>query len=345
MRTVPVLFAVLVVLIAPAPGLAQPDKLGSVTFPTSCDAGVQRAFERGVAMLHSYWFTEARKVFESVLQQDSRCVMAYWGLAVNSLGNSLASAPSAKDARAASEALDRARALGARTPRERDWIEAIGAYYQNHESTPVDARLLAYTRAMEQITQRYPDDFEGWTYYALTLQASAPKQDRTYANQLKSAEILERSVQAEPRASGRRPLPGARLRLSAPGGARHRHRAPLRSHRAGGAARPAHALAHLLDGGDVARVHRVEPLRAAGPARVSPRHRLHRLRAAPARPGRAGQAAGRCRGGAAAPGVSDPRELHGGRRRPGPLCARARRLGRRRRPAGAPPRAGRWPTR
>ena len=186
MRTVPVLFAVLVVLIAPGPGLAQPDKLGSVTFPTSCDAGVQRAFERGVAMLHSYWFTEARKVFESVLQQDSRCVMAYWGLAGNSLGNSLASAPSAKDAQAASEALDRARALGARTPRERDWIEAIGAYYQNHESTPVDARLLAYTRAMEQITQRYPDDFEGWTYYALTLQASAPKQDRTYAKQLKS---------------------------------------------------------------------------------------------------------------------------------------------------------------
>ena len=68
----PVLFAGLVVLIAPAPGLAQPDKLGSVTFPTSCDAGVQRAFERGVVMLHSYWFTEARKVFESVIQQDSQ---------------------------------------------------------------------------------------------------------------------------------------------------------------------------------------------------------------------------------------------------------------------------------
>ena len=202
MRQVPVLFAVLVALIAPASGLAQPDKLGSVTFPTSCDPSVQRAFERGVAMLHSYWFTEARKVFETVLQQDPRCAMAYWGLAVNYLGNSLASAPSAKDARAASEALDRARGLGARTPRERDWIEAIGVYYQNHESTPVDARLLAYTRAMEQITQRYPDDFEGWTYYALTLQASAPRQDRTYANQLKSAEILERLFKQNPEHPG-----------------------------------------------------------------------------------------------------------------------------------------------
>src|SRR5262245_20011470 len=192
MSHVPILVVVLLVLLAPLPAMGQPDKLGTVTFPTSCDASVQRTFERGVAMLHSYWFTEARKVFESVLQADPTCAMAYWGLAVNYLGNSLASAPSAKDARAASEGLDRARALGARTPRERDWIEAIGRYYQSHDTVPVDTRLLAYTRAMEQLTQRYPGDFEAWTYYALTLQASAPKQDRTYANQLKSAEILER---------------------------------------------------------------------------------------------------------------------------------------------------------
>src|SRR5215475_4984638 len=155
-----ILVAALLVLLVPPPAASQPDKLGTVAFPTSCDAGVQRAFERGVAMLHSYWFTEARKVFESVLQADPTCAMAYWGLAVNYLGNSLASAPSAKDARAASEALDRARALGAGTLRERDWIEAIGSYYRNHETVPVDTRLLAYTRAMEQLTQRYPDDFE-----------------------------------------------------------------------------------------------------------------------------------------------------------------------------------------
>src|SRR5262249_3768890 len=130
------------------------------------------------------------------------CAMAYWGLAVNYLGNSLASAPSAKDARAASEALDRARSLGARTPRERDWIEAIGRYYQSHDTVPVDTRLLAYTRAMEQLTQRYSADFEAWTYYALTLQASAPKHDRTYANQLKSAEILERLFTQNPEHPG-----------------------------------------------------------------------------------------------------------------------------------------------
>src|SRR5204862_8305717 len=102
------------------PGRADGGKLGKVTFPTPCDARVQGQFERGVAMLHSYWFTEARKVFEAVLQQDPRCAMAYWGLAVNYLGNTLAAAPSAKDLVAASDGLDKARAIGARTQRERD---------------------------------------------------------------------------------------------------------------------------------------------------------------------------------------------------------------------------------
>ncbi|PYM17665.1 MAG: hypothetical protein DMD78_29495, partial [Candidatus Rokuibacteriota bacterium] len=105
--------ALLLAVALPVPGLAQPDKLGKVSFPTSCDAKVQARFERGVALLHSYWFSEARKVFEAVLQQDATCAMAYWGLAVNYLGNSLAAAPSPKDASAASDALDRARALGA----------------------------------------------------------------------------------------------------------------------------------------------------------------------------------------------------------------------------------------
>src|SRR5439155_23862522 len=122
----------LLVVALAVPGLAQ-DKLGKVTFPTSCDAKVQAQFERGVAMLHSYWFTEARKVFDAVIQQDPKCAMAYWGLAVNYLGNSLAAAPSPKDAAAAAEARDKGRALGAKTQRERDWIEAIGAYYRDYD--------------------------------------------------------------------------------------------------------------------------------------------------------------------------------------------------------------------
>jgi tetratricopeptide (TPR) repeat protein len=196
------LLAISCVVALVVPAAAQQEKLGKVTFPTSCDAKVQAQFERGVAMLHSYWFTEARKVFERVLQQDPTCAIAYWGLAVNYLGNSLAAPPSPKDAAAAAEALEKARTIGAKTQRERDWIEAMGVYYRDADKTPVSARLAAYTKAMEQMTQRYPDDFEAWTYYALTLQASASKSDKTYANQLKSAEILERLFKQNPEHPG-----------------------------------------------------------------------------------------------------------------------------------------------
>src|SRR5882724_7361549 len=178
MRIVWVVLAFLCAVALPLPGFSQQEKLGKVAFPTSCDAKVQGQFERGVAMLHSYWFTEARKVFDAVIQQDPSCASAYWGLAVNYLGNSLAAAPSSKDTAAASEGLDKARAIGAKTQRERDWIEAIGVYY------------------------RYPDDFEAWTYYALTLQASAPRNDKAYGNQLKSAEILERLFKQNPEHPG-----------------------------------------------------------------------------------------------------------------------------------------------
>ena len=202
MKMLHALLVVACTVALPVTALAQGDKLGKVTFPTFCDPKVQATFERGVAMLHSYWFTEARKVFEAVLQQDASCTMASWGLAVNYLGNTLAGPPSAKDLAAASELLQKARAQGARTQRERDWIEAIATYYRDHDKEPVNARLAAYTGAMEQMTRRYPDDFEAWVYYALTLQASAPKTDKTYASQLRSAEILERLFKQNPEHPG-----------------------------------------------------------------------------------------------------------------------------------------------
>src|SRR5262245_38187422 len=184
------------------PASGADSQLGKVSFPTSCDPKVQAQFERGVAMLHSYWFINARKTFESVLQQDPGCAMAYWGIAVDLLGNSLVGPPPAKVAQEAWQALEKARAVGAKTARERDWIEALSAYFRDHDKVDVNTRLLAYTKAMEGMTQRYPDDYEAWAYYALTLQASAPKTDKTYSNQLKSAEILERLFKQNPEHPG-----------------------------------------------------------------------------------------------------------------------------------------------
>lgn len=181
---------------------AQQDKLGKVTFPTSCDVKVQAEFETGVAMLHSYWFGTAGKTFLSVLDKDPNCVMAYWGMALDLLGNTLSTPPSAQNSKAAWEALEKARAIGAKTAREGDWIEAASAYFRDHDKTPVTARLKAYDRAMAQVAQKYPDDFEAQVFYALTLQAAAPQNDVTYATQIKSAAMLERLFERYPQHPG-----------------------------------------------------------------------------------------------------------------------------------------------
>jgi tetratricopeptide (TPR) repeat protein len=106
------------------------------------------------------------------------------------------------DAEAAWAALEKAREIGAKTQRERDWIEALSAYYRDHDKIPVNARLVAYNNAMEQLTQRYPDDYEAQVFYALTLQASASPADTTYANQIKSAAILEKLYDQNPQHPG-----------------------------------------------------------------------------------------------------------------------------------------------
>jgi len=180
----------------------QDERLGKLSFPTSCDQKVQGDFERGVAMIHSYWFLIARRTFEGVLAKDPNCAMAYWGIALDYLGNSLATTPTRADADSAWQALEKARAINTTTERERGWIEALSAYYRGHETTPVDARLAAYNSAMERLAQRYPDDYEAQVFYALTLQASASPGDTTYANQLKSAAILEKLYDQNPQHPG-----------------------------------------------------------------------------------------------------------------------------------------------
>src|SRR5256884_1424300 len=180
----------------------QDEKLGKLSFPTSCDPKVQAEFERGVAMIHSYWFIYARRTFEGVVQQDPSCAIAYWGIALDFLGNTLATTPTRAEAEAGWAALEKAHAVGAKTQRERDWIEALSAYYRDHDRTPVNVRLAAYNNAMEQLAQRYPDDYEAQVFYALTLQASASPTDTTYANQTKSAAILEKLYDQNPQHPG-----------------------------------------------------------------------------------------------------------------------------------------------
>ena len=193
----------LIIVALSNPAFSQQDeKLGKLNFPTSCDPKVQAEFERGVAMLHSYWFTIARRTFEGVLTQDPTCAMAHWGVAMDFLGNMFVAPPTRDGANAAWMELEKARATGVKTERERDWIEALSAYYRDHETTPVNVRLVAYRTAMQAMAERYPADFEVQVNYALTLQAAASSADTTYPDQLKSVAILEKLYAQNPQHPG-----------------------------------------------------------------------------------------------------------------------------------------------
>jgi hypothetical protein len=174
-----------------------PEQLGSVHFPTSCDPKVQPRFERGVALLHSFWFPEGRKAFLEVLADDPSCAIAYWGLGVNRLLNPFGGQPVENVLLEGQAALEKGLATPAKTQRERDYIEAIAAFY-GRDRAPWRERALRYEKAMEALAQRYPDDKEAAIFYALALNIAADLNDKTYARQLKAAAILEPIFAAQP---------------------------------------------------------------------------------------------------------------------------------------------------
>ncbi len=177
------------------------EQLGKVSFPTSCDPKVQQQFERGVALLHSFSFQLGRKAFDDVLEADSSCAIAYWGIGVNRLLNPFGGQPPEKGLSEGQAAGDEGKALGAKTQRERDYIDAIRVLYE-HNRTSWRERLLAYERAMEQLAQRYPEDGEAAIFYALALNLAADPADKSYARQLKAASVLEPIFAAQPNHPG-----------------------------------------------------------------------------------------------------------------------------------------------
>ena len=166
-------------------------ELGKVDFPTSCAPVVQKSFERGVALLHSFWYEEAQAQFEDVLRQDNSCAMAHWGVAM-SLYHPLWDRPGAEILAKGRAALDTAASAGEKTPRERDYIAALAVFYKGSDNTDHEARATAYSKAMEQIYVRYPQDREAAVFYALSLLGSEPKRDPGFATRLKAAAILEK---------------------------------------------------------------------------------------------------------------------------------------------------------
>ena len=173
--------------------------LGTVSFPTSCDPKVQPAFERAVAMLHSFWYSAGEKTFREVLKDDPGCAIATWGIASILMSNPLAGqGASAKGAEQAQVAIDEGRRIGAKSERERDYIEAVAAYYKDFATRPEKDRQVSRAKAYEALAQRYPADDEAKIFFALYNAGTQTQADQSYAAYLKSAGILETQFKKYP---------------------------------------------------------------------------------------------------------------------------------------------------
>lgn len=169
--------------------LVQP-RLGKVHFPITANSAAQAQFDRAVAMLHSFWYEELDREFRKVSELDPNCAMAYWGVAMG-LWHPLWEAPDPNSLRAGLAAVERGKSLGAGTPREQAYLDAIDSFYAGYERLGHSARVQRYTEAMEKVHRLYPADTEAAAFYALALLAVASPNDRGCTNQLRAAALLE----------------------------------------------------------------------------------------------------------------------------------------------------------
>ena len=189
---------------APEPGDLR--AAGKVSFPVSCAPAIQSDFNRGVALLHSFFYEEARRVFTSVAERDPKCAMAQWGIAMT-WWHPIWTPPTPDEMSAGKAAIQKGMAMSAGTDREREFITALNVYYNTPDSSTAAAvgqschgpvgprdRVIAYEKAMRQLRDKHPDDFEAQTFYAFAVLAVgyATPSDTSLSKQLEAAAIFEK---------------------------------------------------------------------------------------------------------------------------------------------------------
>jgi tetratricopeptide (TPR) repeat protein len=187
--------------LAPAAAWAQSDQhqhggmapkdIGTVSFETSCNPAVKTQFNEAVALLHSFWFAEARAIFESVLKTDPNCAMSYWGIALTHWGNPFAGQRSPQTIATGKAVIDKGLATGSPTPREKGYIEAVAILFSSNDVTNQRQRVLDYEKAMGRVSVANKADVEARIFWALSIAQAASPTDKTFARNLQAAEMLE----------------------------------------------------------------------------------------------------------------------------------------------------------
>ncbi|HET8774788.1 MAG TPA: hypothetical protein VFP80_13380 [Thermoanaerobaculia bacterium] len=176
-------------------------KIGSVRLETSCGEQAQLEFNRGVALMHSFWYAEAEKSFRRVAERDAQCGMAWWGVAMANL-HPIWAPPTPDELKTGRDAAEKATATGAKTDRERAYIAAIATYYRDSGTLAHKARIAAYEQAMALLQADHPKDREAAIFHALAILGVASPDDKTYAKQKEAAAILNRVLPEEPEHPG-----------------------------------------------------------------------------------------------------------------------------------------------
>jgi hypothetical protein len=193
-------------LVASAIALAAPHEghhehgpqLGKLSFPTTCSAQAGAQFELGLRWLHSFEYDRAEKEFAQAAAADPGCAIAHWGVAMANY-HPLWAPPTDAELAKGKSAVAKARAAGAKSKREQDYVAAIGAFYDQSETLDHKTRALAYNSAMAQLHQRYPADREAGVFYALSqVAAGTLDKDPAYAREKSAAELLDAVLKVEP---------------------------------------------------------------------------------------------------------------------------------------------------
>ncbi|MGH8176315.1 MAG: hypothetical protein ACREV5_08655 [Steroidobacter sp.] len=175
--------------------------IGAAHLETTCNAAAQKEIDRGVTLIHSFWYSEAGKSFGRAAEADSQCGMAWWGVAMSNL-HPLWAPPTPDELNAGREAAAKAKQINAKSQREQTFIQAIDTFYSDSDKLAHGARMLAYERAMADVASANPQDREAAIFHALALLGVASPTDKTYANQKKAARILNRVLPEQPEHPG-----------------------------------------------------------------------------------------------------------------------------------------------
>ena len=175
---------------------------GEVSFSLSCRYDLRETFNLGLSLIHSFEYAEAEKAFVSILDQDSECLMAYWGTAMSILNHPLSLKQNSESLKRGEALLKVAQTLTPNNDREKDYIDAVSIYFKDWQTLDTQTRKLKYESKMKELYVKYPGDVETAVFYSLAILATADLNDKTYSKQKESGEILEDLFKTNPNHPG-----------------------------------------------------------------------------------------------------------------------------------------------